>query len=120
MALLMLLVPGAGAQKATANSNTETVQQKRVPCGGELLHNGICLDKYWPPRKNFSSSTQQGLIVPPLPAYLVDPPAVRNITVGRQLFVDKFLGDASRSMGVTQTFFAAEYLDNLNPVITFE
>ena len=51
---------------------------------GELLYNGIRLPIQWPPQKEFTYE-------PILPPYLVSPPAVISINVGRQLFVDDFL-----------------------------
>ena len=66
-------------------------------CAGELLHNGICLPERWPPRRNFSAGAQKGLIEPPRPSYLTAPPAVRDVSVGRSLFVDEFLLDESLS-----------------------
>lgn len=91
------------------------------PCEGELLHNSICLPKLWPPRRNMTASAKQkGLIDPPHPSYLTAPPAVRNISVGRSIFVDDFLVDKALSHNVVHTFFAAEYLDSdgINPIIT--
>jgi hypothetical protein len=101
----------AAAAAAAANS---------AACQGELLHNGICLSRQWPPRRNLTSSrTQHGLIEPPLPSYITAPPVVRNISVGRSLFVDAFLIDASLSHGVEREFFAAEYLGGgINPIIS--
>ena len=52
---------------------------------GEVLYNGIELPAEWPPHI---------VSLPDLPAkppYLVSPPAVIPIDVGRQLFVDDFL-----------------------------
>jgi hypothetical protein len=55
---------------------------------GELLYNGIRLPAQWPPRAVDRSG--------PRPApYLSDPPEVIPIDVGRQLFVDDFLIEAS-------------------------
>src|SRR5438067_12998409 len=52
----------------------------------EMLYNGICLPKDWPP-KNLSETSRELLSVP----YLKNPPSVIPINVGRQLFVDDFL-----------------------------
>ena len=87
-------------------------------CAGERLHNGICLPKAWPPRATWPASTA-GLIPPPQPPYLTAPPAVRDISTGRSLFIDDFLVDAEASHGVSRTFFAAQYAE-ANPVITFD
>lgn len=56
---------------------------------GETLYNGIVLPREWPPRlPDFPVSVEKDPIVPP---YLISPPAVISIDVGRQLFVDDFL-----------------------------
>ena len=52
----------------------------------ELLYNGIKLSDEWPPRPESFSRDQ-----PITPPYLVEPPNVIPIDVGRQLFVDDFL-----------------------------
>jgi hypothetical protein len=48
------------------------------------LYNGITLPRVWPPRRSFSPQ-------PTPPPYLLRPPDVIPIDVGRQLFVDDFL-----------------------------
>src|SRR5688572_19618866 len=53
--------------------------------GGEVLYNGIRLPAKWPPG-NVDLSKELNT-----PAYLITPPAVIPIDVGRQLFVDDFL-----------------------------
>lgn len=53
---------------------------------GETLYNGIVLPDQWPPE--VKTLTREPLATPP---YLVSPPAVIPIDVGRQLFVDDFL-----------------------------
>lgn len=68
LALLMVVAPLPGQQ------------------GGELLYNGIRLPADWPP-SNVGLSSEP----PPTAPYLLDPPAVIPIHVGRQLFVDHFL-----------------------------
>jgi hypothetical protein len=55
------------------------------PPGGEVLYNGIALPSPWPPYR------QQLERAPEFPPYLLRPPAVIPIDVGRQLFVDDFL-----------------------------
>lgn len=52
----------------------------------ETLTNGIVLPDVWPPK--IKSLTREPLAVPP---YLVSPPAIIEVDVGRQLFVDDFL-----------------------------
>jgi hypothetical protein len=56
---------------------------------GETLYNGIVLPREWPPRlADFPTSVEKDPVTPP---YLLSPPAVISIDVGRQLFVDDFL-----------------------------
>jgi len=56
---------------------------------GETLYNGIVLPREWPPRlADFPTSVEKDPVVPP---YLISPPEVIPIDVGRQLFVDDFL-----------------------------
>ncbi len=56
---------------------------------GEVLYNGIVLPREWPPRLvDFPTSVDKEPVIPP---YLVSPPAVIPIDVGRQLLVDDFL-----------------------------
>src|SRR2546425_6257549 len=60
-------------------------------CGlerGERLYNGIVLPKAWPPNRAIS-------MVPETAPYLLNPPSVIPIDVGRQLFVDDFLIEQS-------------------------
>lgn len=52
----------------------------------EILYNNIVLSEEWPPR--YTTDILKG--GQPIP-YLTNPPAVIDITVGRQLFVDDFL-----------------------------
>ncbi len=60
---------------------------KIAPTGeGELLYNGIRLPAIWPP--NINNTTMH---LPSTPPYLVTPPDVVKIDVGRQLFIDDFL-----------------------------
>lgn len=74
---------------------------------GELLYNGIRLGTPWPPR-------MQSFSFEPLePPYLIAPPAVIPIDVGRQLFVDDFLIAAT---SLTRTFHQAEYSPR-NPIL---
>ena len=76
--------------------------------GGETLYNGIELPSPWPPRN------QSVTAEPPAPApYLVTPPAVIPIDVGRQLFVDTFLIEDT---DLRRSFHAAEYYPG-NPVL---
>ena len=54
--------------------------------GQQALYNGIVLPKVWPPQNVALSSEPSSE-----PSYLVHPPDVIPIDVGRQLFVDDFL-----------------------------
>jgi hypothetical protein len=58
--------------------------------GGEVLYNGIRLPDVWPPRP--ATFARHEPITPP---YLLDPPDVIPIDVGRQLFVDDFLVEST-------------------------
>ncbi len=74
----------------------------------ETLYNGIELPAPWPPHTGFLTEEPQ-----PAPPYLVSPPAVIPIDVGRQLFVDDFLIDET-TLG--RTFHAARYYEG-NPLL---
>jgi hypothetical protein len=67
---------------------------------GETLYNGIELPADWPPK--VSELTME----PATPPYLLSPPAVIPIDVGRQLFVDDFLIEQTT---LKRTLHAAEY-----------
>jgi hypothetical protein len=71
------------------------------PEGGQTLYNGIRLPSIWPPRQDSLT-----LKAPPLPPYLVSPPAVIPIDVGRQLFADDFLIEHTT---LKRTFHTADY-----------
>ena len=58
--------------------------QVGMAAAGEVPSNGIVLPDQWPPRRT-AELTRDPLATPP---YLVSPPAVIPIDVGRQLFVD--------------------------------
>jgi hypothetical protein len=72
-----------------------------------LLYNGIRLPAVWPPRLNTAA------LMPITPPYLLDPPAVIPIDVGRQLFVDDFLIE---TMTLTRRYHHAVYA-SANPVL---
>jgi hypothetical protein len=76
----------------------------------EVLYNGIELAQPWPPRRRTWSPH------PERPPYLASPPAVINIDVGRQLFVDDFLIDEST---LHREFHRADY-HPANPVLAPE
>lgn len=73
--------------------------------GGQLLYNGIRLQKAWPPDYLCPQSAD------PMPVpYLDHPPEVVPIDVGRQLFVDDFLIEET---DLERTYHAAEpYAEN--------
>jgi hypothetical protein len=75
-------------------------------CTGELLYNGIC---YQAPARTASPPLD-----PVTPPYLNMPPALINITLGRQLFVDDFL--VHNMTGLQFYAHEAEWEKN-NPVI---
>src|SRR5437879_4965694 len=74
---------------------------------GETLNNGIRLPSPWPP------PLAEVPPEPATPAYLIAPPAVIPIDVGRQLFVDDFLIEATT---LRRSFHAAQYYSG-NPVL---
>ncbi len=74
---------------------------------GETLDNGIRLPFPWSPR------VQALTLKPVTPPYLVSPPEVIPIDVGRQLFVDDYLIEETT---LRRTFHAAEYHPD-NPVL---
>jgi hypothetical protein len=75
---------------------------------GTTLYNGIRLADPWPPRRRSLPE------MPVAPPYLVDPPAVVPIDIGRQLFVDDFLIEQS---SLVRTFHRAEY-HPASPILT--
>ncbi len=80
----------------------------RSSAAPEVLYNGIVLGTPWPPRFKYPDE------FPVTPPYLVDPPAVIPIDVGRQLFVDDFLIEES---SLTRTCHRAVY-HPANPILT--
>ncbi|UCH35832.1 MAG: glycosyl hydrolase family 32 [Armatimonadota bacterium] len=68
---------------------------------GQTLYNGIQLPSQWPPQRDALT-----LAPPPKPPYLVTPPDVIPIDVGRQLFVDDFLIQRTT---LKRTYHLAEY-----------
>jgi len=75
---------------------------------GTTLYNGIRLTDPWPPRLRSLPD------LPVTPPYLIDPPAVVPIDLGRQLFVDDFLIEQT---SLVRTFHRAEY-HPANPVLS--
>ena len=77
------------------------------PSAGGTLYNGIRLARPWPPDRR---SLPVHAVLPP---YLVSPPDVIPIDVGRQLFVDDFLIEDTT---LERTFHSAEYYTG-NPIL---
>jgi hypothetical protein len=77
------------------------------PDNRPATYNGIRLTRPWPPNR---SSLPDHAVQPP---YLVAPPEIIPIDVGRQLFVDDFLIEETT---LTRTFHPAEYYSG-NPVL---
>jgi hypothetical protein len=75
---------------------------------GEALYNGIVLPSPWPPQPATWPYPE-----PVAPPYLVSPPSVISIDVGRQLFVDDFLIEETT---LQRSFHLAEYYPG-NPVL---
>jgi len=83
-----------------------------IVAAGERLSNGIVLPDQWPPQRT-AELTREPLATPP---YLVSPPAVIPIDVGRQLFVDDFLIESGT---LVRSHHLPEYYAG-NPVIAPE
>ncbi len=77
---------------------------------GEVLYNGIQLPRSWPPQRQRLAAN------PALPPYLVSPPAVIPVDVGRQLFVDDFLIERTT---LSRSYHRPEFYEG-NPVLTPE
>lgn len=111
--LLVSLVARSNAQGegiiggASAHDPATSILLATGDCDGEVSYNGICTPASFPPRQNYSRAV-------PHPPYLDNPPALINITVGRQLFVDSFL--IANTSGTQQQFHAAKYHEE-NPVL---
>jgi hypothetical protein len=98
---------------AVVTSWAEEIKNRILPendsvVAPEILYNGIKLPKVWPPR----SIDPKSLEVMPVP-YLVHPPMVIPIDVGRQLFVDDFLIE---STDLKRSFHKAQKYEG-NPVL---
>ena len=78
---------------------------------GEILYNGIKLPDQWPP-KNLDPKSHQPSAVP----YLISPPEVIPIDVGRQLFVDDFLIEETT---LNRRYYLTEKYEG-NPILTPE
>jgi len=78
-----------------------------LSAGAEVLYNGIHLRSPWPPTNHVLT------LEPVKPPYLVSPPKVIPIDVGRQLFADDFLIENTT---LKRTFHQAEYFPE-NPIL---
>ena len=87
----------------SCNSTTNTIEPS-----DNKLYNGIILPDQWPPRYKIPESAE----AMPVP-YLVTPPKVISIDVGRQLFVDDFLIEENT---LNRTFHYPTFHEN-NPVL---
>jgi hypothetical protein len=83
----MLAVPFAGWTDLPGGQRAHALD---TTAAGEQLYNGIRLPAEWPPRYT-SGPTREPMMVP----YLHYVPEVIPIDLGRQLFVDDFLIEAS-------------------------
>jgi hypothetical protein len=95
---------------AAASAIGSSLRTREIVAAGArpTLYNGIELTDPWPPRLRSLPD------VPVTPPYLIDPPVVIPIDLGRQLFVDDFLIERS---SLVRTFHRAEYQAG-NPVMT--
>lgn len=75
----------------------------------QTLHNGIALPPEWPPKRTLSRTYERA-------RYLVNPPDVIRIDVGRQLFVDDFLIQST----TLQRRFHKPEMHGENPVLRRE
>lgn len=87
--------------------NTESGESGDRSRSYTTLHNGIRIPSDWPPKTETLPSD------PPTPPYLIQPPDVIPIDVGRQLFVDDFLVEHTT---LKRTVHAATYLPE-SPVL---
>ena len=85
--------------KATSLALPAASLQRLTPTR-ETLYNGIVLPAPWPPRRAELADPMSR------PYYLIDPPDVIDIDLGRQLFVDDFLIEET---GLYRQFHRAAY-----------
>jgi len=105
---LVFLVMGEGTEVAERHPEPAKPWQENA---GEALYNGIVLPEVWPPDYLDPKSAE------PMPVpYLDHPPGVIPIEVGRQLFVDDFLIEAT---DLKRVFHQAEKYEG-NPVFKAE
>jgi len=92
---------------AAAGAAGLAISAPLAAAGPEVLYNGIHLPRPWPPRLRSLPFD------PATPSYLLEPPRTIPIDLGRQLFVDDFLIEAT---SLTRTFHHVEYYDG-NPIL---
>ena len=92
---------------APAIAGLGAVPSQAVSAGGTTLYNGIRLGDPWPPEWRTLPDRSAS------PPYLVRPPDVIPIDVGRQLFVDDFL---IQETSLERTFHRTQYYEH-NPVL---
>ena len=97
---------------AFQHSVTTTPGPEPACPAGRLLPNGICLSWTTPPRRQLDPLTAAEP-----PPYIREPPAVVNITSGRQLFIDTFLVEVSQTRNVVWEWHPASYDTAHNPVL---
>jgi hypothetical protein len=97
-----------GSAAITASLRAREVFGAADTAAGTTLYNGIRLTDPWPPRRRTLPD------LPVTPPYLIDPPTVIQIDVGRQLFVDDFLVEQT---SLARTFHRAEY-HAANPILS--
>ncbi len=84
---------------------------------GETLYNGIVIPRKWPPQYYRGDKTYDPAGNEPMPVpYLKNKPALINISVGRQLFVDDFLIDKSTKNNFVREFHYPKKFKG-NPVL---
>src|SRR4051794_7020918 len=89
-----------GTRAVPADADPQRPAEDDPGAGGETLYNGIRLPADWPPRLGDVPRE------PVTPHYLLPPPTVIPIDVGRQLLVDDFLVAETT---LRRTFHRAEY-----------
>ena len=93
LAELSRLPPCIESSQPTGGDPRASKTDDDTPCPSQrLLYNGICLPAKWPPHRPHYT----GKVVEP--PYLASPPPVINVSVGRQLFVDRFLVQGSAGL----------------------
>ena len=101
-------VKAAGAGALGLSIRGRDLLAAAEPATRTTLYNGITLTDPWPPRRRSLPD------MPVTPPYLVDPPAVIPIDVGRQLFVDDFLIEQT---SLVRVFHRPDY-HPANPILS--